>query len=102
MCSPCSLDLKTWDLHEGLALVLVQESREGSSQVQVRHRKSKPSNKVLEKRMVDSTNAVNKKQQAAKQRAAKATRVSRKDKEAVDALEGYEVSNALLICTHDR
>lgn len=90
----------TSDLHASLALILVQENCGASSQVQVRRRKSKPSHKVLEQQMVVRSKAVNKMQQAAKQRAAKAIRAAKKGKEAIDACEGYEVSNALLICTH--
>ncbi len=65
--------------------------------MQVRRQKSKPSQKVLEKQMVDRTKAVTKKQQAAKQQAAKAKRAATRDNEAAKA---YEVSSAVLICTH--
>ena len=95
MCSPRSLDLRLPpDLHASLALILVQENRE-------ERRKPKPSRKMREKRMVETTKAANKKQKVANQQAAKATREARKGKEAADALHGYEVSNALLICTHE-
>ena len=56
--------------------------------------------KGVQEPAVDKTNAVNKKQKAAKQQAAKANRQARKGKEVADAMEGYEVSIALLICTH--
>ena len=90
MCSPHSLDFKTWDLHASLALVLVQENCEGSRQVQVRSRK--PSQKVFEKQMMAQNKAVNKKQHTAKQQAAKASRAARKDKVAAKVAQAFEVS----------
>ena len=59
-------------------LYILQENREGSSQV--RRRTSKPSEKVSEKQMVKTAKAANKKQQAAEQQAAKAARAAKKAK----------------------
>ena len=84
----------TWDLHASLALILVQENCE-------ERRKPKPSRMMRKKRMVETTKAANKKQKVADQQAAKATREASKGKEAANALHGYEMSNALLICTHE-
>ena len=99
MCQSSDLKLPGTCM-QAVSLVLLQENHEGSSKVQVRRRKLKPSHKVSENLLVDKTNAVNKKQNAAKQQAAKANRQARKGKEVADSMEGYEVSIALLICTH--
>ena len=101
MCSPRPLDLKLpGTCMQASHLYILQENREGSSQVQVRRRRSKPSQKVSENQMVKTTKAANKKQQAAKQQAAKAARTAKKAETDARAKEAFTVSCTLLMCTH--
>ena len=80
----------------------LQENREGSSQVQVRRRTSKPTQEVPENQMVKTTKAANKKQQAAKQQAAKqqAAKTAKKAETNAKAEQAFTVSCTLLMCTH--
>ena len=98
---PHSLDLKLpGTCMQASHLYNLQENREGSSQVQVRRRTSKPSQEVPENQMVNATKAANKKQQAAKQQAAKAAKTAKKAETNAKAEQAFTVSCTLLMCTH--